>query len=103
MHQTSPLITSLDWSDTLKDLTEDDLAYIDPPYIGVDVGTYKATALSHSKLVEDLEKAKYRWVLSEYANPLYLSRLGEPFYRKEVRKQSAAGQGSQVECLWKNL
>ena len=102
MHQTRPLITALDWKETVKDLKKDDLAYIDPPYQGVDVGTYKASNLNHEELVSALEKATFRWVLSEYAHPLYLYRLGNPFYTKEVKKQSAAGQGSEVECLWKN-
>jgi site-specific DNA-adenine methylase len=103
MHQTNPIVTSCDWSEALNNLTADDFAYIDPPYLGANVGTYKADDLDHTALVTALEAAPYRWVLSEYADPLYLSRLGNPFFRKEMRHLDSRGRGKVVECLWKNF
>jgi site-specific DNA-adenine methylase len=101
--QIRPLITSLDWSETVQDLGEDDFAYFDPPYIGARVGSYEPADLDHEQLVTVLENAPFRWVLSEYAQDLYLSRLGQPFHTAEMRLQGAAGQGRAVECLWKNF
>jgi len=101
--QIRPLITSLDWSETVRDLTGDDFAYFDPPYIDANVGSYEPADINPDQLVAVLERATFRWVLSEYAHDLYLSRLGQPFHTAEMRLQGAAGQGRAVECLWRNF
>jgi len=57
-------------------------------------------------MVEMLLQAKFKWVLSEYPHPLYLSTLGEPFWRKDVqlvvKDRKRHEEERRVECLWKN-
>jgi hypothetical protein len=56
--------------------------------------------------VEELLRAPYRWMLSEYEHPVY-ARLGRPFWRKDVQLRATnfrddGGKGRGVECLWRN-
>ncbi len=104
---TQPTITSLDWKLVVADLGPDDFAYFDPPYANCKVGSYRADDINHEELVEELLKAPYRWLLSEYEHPVY-ARLGRPFWRKEVqlcatnfRNNKDHGHARRVECLWR--
>jgi site-specific DNA-adenine methylase len=106
MTLTQPEVTALDWKEVVADLRPSDFAYFEPPYANCKVGSYRADDLDHEELVEELLKAPYRWLLSEYQNPIY-ERLGEPFWRKEVQLRTTnfrddGGQGRRVECLWRN-
>lgn len=103
---TQPAITSLDWKLVVADLGPNDFVYCDPPYTECNVGSYRADDLNHEELVEELLRAPYRWLLSEYDHPIY-ARLGQPFWRKNVQLRTTnfrddGGQGRRVECLWRN-
>jgi hypothetical protein len=102
-----PRITSLDWKLAVSDLGPDDFVYLDPPYREAVVQGYKASDLDHDEMIDLLKKAPFRWLLSEYAHPLYLRAFGEPIFRKDVQLRSTnfrndRGQARRVECLWRN-
>jgi hypothetical protein len=106
MTLTQPEITAFDWKTVVADLGPSDFVYFDPPYANCKVGSYRADDLDHEELVEELLKAPYRWMLSEYQNPIY-ERLGKPFWQREVQLRTTnfrddGGQGRRVECLWRN-
>lgn len=103
---TQPAITAFDWKEAVGDLGPHDFVYFDPPYAECRVGSYRANDIVHEELVEELLKAPYRWLLSEYDHPVY-ARLGRPFWRKEVQLRTSnfrddGGKGRRVECLWRN-
>ncbi len=77
----SPKITSLDWSETLKGLGKNDTVFLDPPYLDGNVRAYRADDVDHEELVRVLLKAKFRWVLSGYAHPVYAG-LGKPCHAR---------------------
>jgi site-specific DNA-adenine methylase len=106
MSLTQPEVTAFDWKFAVADLGPDDFGYFDPPYANCKVGSYRADDLNHEELVEELLKAPYRWLLSEYEHPVY-ARLGRPIWRKEVQLRTTnfrddGGKGRRVECLWRN-
>lgn len=101
-------ITQLDWDEMgLNKLTEQDFVYFDPPYIAADVRSYSKKTINYERLVQVLENARFRWVLSEYESPLYLERLGEPLGKKSsqlsVSNLSGVTRSPRVECIWSNL
>jgi site-specific DNA-adenine methylase len=105
MTLTQPIITALDWKLVVADLGPEDFAYFDPPYAGCNVGSYRADDINHEELVEELLRAPYRWLLSEYEHPVY-ARLGRPFWCKDVQLRTtnfrnAGGKERRVECLWR--
>jgi hypothetical protein len=78
-----------------------------PAYAGCKVGSYRSNDINHEELVEELLKAPYNWLLSEYEHPVY-ARLGRPFWRKEVQLRTTnfrddSGKGRRVECFWRNF
>jgi len=104
---TKPYLTSLDWvAMDWRALGPDDFVYLDPPYLECDVRAYDNDTVNHRTMVEMLLQAKFKWVLSEYPHPLYLSTLGEPFWRKDVqlvvKDRKRHNEERRVECLWKN-
>jgi site-specific DNA-adenine methylase len=104
--ETQPRITTLDWKLVTSELGEQDFAFFDPPYADCKVGGYKSNDINHEELVDELQRAPYRWLLSEYEHPAY-ARLGSPFWRKDVQLRSTnfrddGGKGRRVECLWRN-
>jgi site-specific DNA-adenine methylase len=106
MNLTQPSITAFDWKLVVADLGPDDFVYFDPPYADCKVGSYRANDINHEELVEELLRAPYRWMLSEYEHPVY-ARLGRPFWRKEVQLRTTnfrddGGKGRRVECLWRS-
>ena len=108
--QTQPQITSLDWKCAASELGQGDFAFYDPPYLGAKVHGYGVGDLDHAELVAELKNAKYRWLLSEYHNPLYVDAFGPPFWTKNVQLCSTNflhnrdhGRARRVECLWRNF
>jgi site-specific DNA-adenine methylase len=107
MTLTQPEVTAFDWRQVVADLGRNDFVYYDPPYAGCNVGTsYRANDIIHEEFVEELLRAPYPWLLSEYEHPVY-ARLGRPFWRKEVQLRTTnfrddGGKGRRVECLWRN-
>jgi site-specific DNA-adenine methylase len=61
-------------------------AYVDPPYLNADLNSYSDGDLKHEDLVKTLLKVNCRWVLSEYAHPIYLEAFGPPFAQKRVNR-----------------
>lgn len=105
MNLTQPSITAVDWKLVVTDLGPDDFVYFDPPYKDCAVGSYRSNDINHEELVEELLRAPYRWLLSEYDHPVY-ARLGRPCWRKEVQLRTTnflddGGKGRRVECLWR--
>ena len=103
---TQPEITAVDWKLAVADLGPRDFVYFDPPYKGCKVHGYRADDIDHEELAEELTRAPYRWLLSEYDHPVY-ARLGKPFWRKEVQLRTTnfrddGGKGRRMECLWRN-
>jgi site-specific DNA-adenine methylase len=107
MTLTQPEVTAFDWKQVVADLGRNDFVYFDPPYADCKVGTrYRANDIDHDELVEELQKAPYKCLLSEYEHPIYF-RLGKPFWRKEVQLRTTnlrddGGKGRRVECPWRN-
>lgn len=103
LHQTAPRITALDWRDMRLERLEEDVVFVDPPYPNADVRAYRNDSVNHEELVDVLLRAKFRWVLSGYAHPIW-RRLGTPFWAKEVKLLSIRGeQEPRTECLWSNF
>lgn len=103
---TQPTITAMDWRLAVADLGPADFTYLDPPYVDCNVGSYRADDLNHEELVEELLRAPYKWLLSEYAHKVY-APLGPPFWQKEVQLRTTnflddGGKGRRTECLWRN-
>jgi site-specific DNA-adenine methylase len=97
-------ITKLHWMNLLSDikLNWKDFVYFDPPYFNGDVRAYKPWQLSEYKsFIEFLEQAPFRWMLSEYQEPMYVKAFGKPVYRKSI----PCGQNPKKrieECVWIN-
>lgn len=102
------LVTSFDWAHIAwPAFGPEDFVYFDPPYIGADVKPYRPGDLKHEDLVRLLKEAKFRWMLSEYRNNLYVRELGEPFLTRDVQLKATnyrqdGGKERRVECVWKN-
>jgi hypothetical protein len=60
-------------------------------------------------MVEVLLKAKFKWFLSEYKQPIYIEAFGEPALSIPVKRgMGKPGGGSKsskdtVECFWTNF
>lgn len=105
LHRTNVRITGLDFKDMhLEELGADDFVYFDLPYRSGNVQTYSSDTVDFPYLFRLLEKAKFRWLLSEYPEPIYFERWGDPCYVQEVRLLCTRNGEEQVrtECLWKN-
>lgn len=106
---TDTKITRLDYLDVLAQCGPDDIVYLDPPYIDANVKAYSDKTLDHREMVEILKKAKFKWVLSEYEQPLYIEAFGEPALRIPVKRSmgkpngGSKGQKEAVECFWANF
>jgi DNA adenine methylase len=106
---TDTKITRLDYRDVLTQCGEGDVVYLDPPYLNANVKAYTDKTLDHREMVEILKNAKFRWVLSEYGQPLYIKAFGEPALRIPVKRGTgkpgggSKGQKEAVECLWTNF
>jgi 16S rRNA G966 N2-methylase RsmD len=100
LHATKATTTDCDWTDLdWASLTGDDFVFMDPPYIGAEVRSYKENDIDHEELVRLLKSAKFRWMLTEYPNELYYRELGQPFFVQDVQLnavnfQVTGGQGT---------
>jgi site-specific DNA-adenine methylase len=104
---TQPTITNVDWEKVVSDLGEDDFAYLDPPYFDAKVHGYRPTDINYDEMVELLKNARFRWLLSEYCQPIYLQAFGKPFWQREVQLRATnfrhdGGKERRTECLWRN-
>ena len=102
MHAVRPVVTDWDWTKVVARLGPDDFAYIDPPYLTSRTRTYSEDDIDHERLASVLKKAKFRWILSHYLHPVYLSTLGDPFFSQEMNLFVAKGHDVRTECLWSN-
>jgi site-specific DNA-adenine methylase len=102
MHTVRPVVTDWDWTKVVARLGPNDFAYIDPPYLTSRTRTYSEDDIDHERLVWVLKKAKFRWILSHYLHPVYLSTLGDPFFSQEMDLFVAKGHDVRTECLWSN-
>jgi site-specific DNA-adenine methylase len=107
MLQTQPTITNLDWKLVVAELNDDDFAYLDPPYVAAKVHGYGPGDIDHIEMVSILKKARFRWLLSEYYQPIYVEAFGEPFWTKGMQLCATnfrhdGGKKKRVECLWRN-
>jgi len=105
--QTQAMITSLDWKQAVADLNADDFAYFDPPYLAAKVHGYAPDDIDHIEMVEILKNARFRWLLSEYYQPIYVEAFGLPFWTKDMQLCSTnfrhdGGKEKRIECLWRN-
>ena len=108
MNATKAIITGCDWTEfDWSSLTPDDFVFIDPPYLGSDVQSYKENDLNHEELVRFLLAAKFKWMFTEYAHELYFREIGQPFFIRDmqlnaVNFQVRGGKERRLECVWKN-
>ena len=105
---TGTRITRLDYKAVLAECGPGDVVYLDPPYMHTDVRAYSGAKFDYGEMVGILKDAKFRWVLSEYEQPIYIAAFDEPT-RITVQSRMKKGQkpggslGRSVECLWKNF
>lgn len=104
LRSTRATILARDWHDLpLTRLGADDFAFIDPPYLGADVRAYSSSQFDYPGLVRALVRAKFRWLLTEYRQPIYEKCLGAPFYERHVQLAcDNLRTRTRVECCWKN-
>jgi DNA adenine methylase len=109
LRSTDAQLTRLDYRDVLAQCGEADVVYLDPPYINANVKAYTEKTLDHRQMVEILKNANFKWVLSEYEQPLYIEAFGEPVLRIPVKRGmgkpngGSKGQKEAVECFWTNF
>jgi DNA adenine methylase len=104
---TQPTITKFDWKEVVSDLGENDFVYLDPPYFNAKVHGYRFDDINHAEMVEVLTNARFRWILSEYCQPIYTEAFGKPFWQGEVQLRATnfrhdGGNKRRTECLWRN-
>lgn len=99
-------ITRLDYKAMVAECGPGDVVYLDPPHMHTDVLAYSGTKFDHGEMVGILKDAKFRWVLSENEQPIYIAAFDEPT-RITVQRRMKKGRkpggslGRSVECLWK--
>ena len=106
LHRTNARITGLDFKDMhLEELGPDDFVYIDAPYLSGNVKTYSSDTVDFRYLFGLLEKANFRWLLSEYPESTYFEHFGDPCYVQDVKLLCTRTGKEEVrtECLWKNF
>jgi site-specific DNA-adenine methylase len=103
MRKNRILVTSKDWRLLrMETLSDDAFAYFDPPYFGSDVRSYTSSGFDYKTLVKLLERAHFRWLLSEYEQPFYNKAFGKPVYRKRTMCQVSHDGSERVECVYAN-
>ena len=101
----------MDYHDVLAKLTEDDFAFIDPPYANAKVGTYGWEIKQNIELRDILLDAKFKWMLTEYNDPIYrplTKRFGPPIEITVQRTMDNANdmggrRRKATECVWRKL
>lgn len=103
IRERNPVITSTDWEAAFDGLGTDDFVYFDPPYMRGDVRAY-TNRFDHTRMIEVLQAAPFRWVLSEYVEPEYVAAFGEPVAtmsnRIKVSGSGASRESSVTEAIW---
>lgn len=80
---------------------ERDFVYFDPPYVGRRALSYTDADVDHVALLCKLKAAPYRWVLSDYPNPLHEAYLGPPDDVSEPRRKIIpSSSGPEGEAVW---
>jgi site-specific DNA-adenine methylase len=100
LRATEATITRVDWKNAVVGLSPDDFVYFDPPYLGCRLRAYTSDDIDHKELIKHLLSAPYRWVLSEYDNPLYRKAFGVPMLQEKAR---TCRGGLRTECVWCNF
>jgi site-specific DNA-adenine methylase len=103
--ESEAVVTDYDYRDVLSLLGKYDFAYLDPPYLGCDTRAYDADTLHHEELVAILRKAKFKWMLSEFRQPLYVKAFGEPLWTRNVQlvgTNVGSVKQRRNECVWTN-
>jgi site-specific DNA-adenine methylase len=105
LSRTNARITGLDFKYMgLEELGPDDFVYFDLPYRSGDVKTYSSKTIDFDYLFRLLENARFKWLLSEYPEQIYLDHFGDPCFVQDVKLLCTRDGGEQIrtECLWKN-
>jgi len=107
MRDKNPRITAMDWLHCLEaeQLDERDFVYLDVPYIDCAVGPFNPDSVVHSELIEVLQRAKFKWLLSEFRQPVYVQAFGEPLYELPLHPKAGLNVPGdcRLECLWGNI
>lgn len=92
------------WEDTLASVNCADFVYLDPPYYGTQASYNN---IDHAALVNTLNQAKFKWLLSGYDNQLYSKNL--QFLRKltcernsEIKSSNIGMRIPVIETVWMN-
>jgi site-specific DNA-adenine methylase len=111
INKTRPHLTRLDYTVVLAECGSEDVVFLDPPYYeNCDVRGYKDDMLNHHQMIDLLLNARFRWVLSEYPDEIYVRAFGKPLIEldcQKIIKANARGRGKKSdrapECLWRNF
>ena len=100
---TKAQITAVDWKETLTGLGSDAFVFLDPPYFGCDVRAY-SNSLDFHNLIQILSNAKFKWMLTEYRQPMYTEAFGTPRAEFEVKLGCSRqlNGAPRHECVWTN-
>lgn len=98
-------ITDIDSFSLLESLDQSYCVFLDPPYVGCNPGAYD-TNFDYMRLAKILRRAKFSWVLTEYAEHLYTPLLGQPALRLDVYRTMESSvsltRKIRTECVWTN-
>lgn len=91
------------------EFTDDELIYVDPPYLHEtrsttkEYGDYEWTTKQHENLIDIAKNSPGMWFISGYDSKLY-NQLGWYKYTKEVPNHAGQNKSKskRVECLWTN-
>jgi len=91
---------SLPWSSW----SQDDFVYLDPPYFGTKASYPN---IDHCALAQVLNRARFRWALSGYANQAYEQQLNfksrfECVRNSEIKSSNTHNASPVTEVLWTN-
>jgi D12 class N6 adenine-specific DNA methyltransferase len=104
LQNTTPRITGMNFKNMhLEELGPEDFVYFDLPYLSGRVKTYSPDTVDFHYLFGLLEKAMFRWLLSEYPEKIYFDHFGDPCFVKDVKLLCTRDGEEQIrtECLWK--
>lgn len=84
-------------------LGPDDFVYFDPPYFGT---SNPYPSIDHEKIVEVLNKAKFKWALSGYPNHVYdklhFKSQTSVVRNSEIKSSNKGSRTPVAEHLWAN-
>jgi site-specific DNA-adenine methylase len=107
LEQTKCSITDLDYVNLPWDgYTQEDFAYLDPPYLDVCVSSYSEKDFDHEQMIHILKSTRCRWLMSEYEQPVYNKAFGKPvatYYTVQTMSSKGGGGPQRIECLYANF